>query len=221
MPLELFDTGNRRQLGAVQGPARHDHKARPEDIVAIGGNRPAPVLVVPARLPDLGLEAGPLVQVEVLADALGVLKDLRRKGVFFLGYITRLFEQGQIDVGLDVTLGAGVAVPVPGPTKIAGLLDDANIGDAVLLQPRRRQQAAKAAADNHRVEFFLQRGAGEARLDIGVGVIVGVLAGDFLILVVSVRAETPVTLRGILLAQVSRIEAQLCGRWNSVRLGLC
>ena len=220
MAFELFDAGNRRQLGPVQGSARHDHKARSEDIVAIGGNRPASVLVVPARLPDLGLEAGPLVEVEVLADPLGVLKNFRRKGVFFLRHVAGLFEQGQIDVGLNVTLRAGVAVPIPGPAKISGLLDEANIGDPGLLQPRRRQQAAKAATDNHRVEFFVQRGAGEARLHIGIGVIVGVLAGDFLILVVSVHAQTLGPLIGVLLTQVSRIKAQFCGGWNSGRLGL-
>ena len=220
MTLELLDTRNRRQLGPVERPARHDDEARPEDIVAIGGNRPAPFLLVPARIFYLSLEAGPLVQVEVLADPLGVLENLRRKGVFFLWDVSGLFEQRQIYVGFDVTLGAGIAVPVPGPAKISGLLDDANIRDAGLLQPRCCKEAAKAPADNHRIELFLQRGAREARLDIGIDVVVFVLPCDFLILVVPVRAETPGTLLGVLLTQFSRVEAQLFGSWNFIRLGL-
>src|SRR5262245_27405957 len=50
MPLELFDPGDRRELGSVQRPTRHDHKARLEDIIAISSNRPALFLLVPARL---------------------------------------------------------------------------------------------------------------------------------------------------------------------------
>ena len=162
----------------------------------------------------LRLEAGLLVEVEVLADPLGVLKDLRREGVSFLRDVAGLFEQRQIEVGFDVTLGAGIAVPVPGPAKIPGLLDDANVGDPDLLQPSRRQQAAKAAADDHHIELFVQRGAREARLDVGVHVVVRELAGDFLVLVVCVRAQTLRAFRGVLLAQRARVEAQLFGSWN-------
>ena len=79
MSLELLDPWNRGQLGPVQGPARHDDKARLEDIAAIGGDRPAPCFLIPARLFDLRLEAGLLIEIEVLADPLGVLKDLGRE----------------------------------------------------------------------------------------------------------------------------------------------
>src|SRR5437762_4549936 len=129
MPLELLDPRDRGELGPVQGPTRHDHKARFEDIVAIGADRPAPFLIVPAHPFDLRLEAGSLVEVEMLPDPLGMLEDLRCEGVLFLRDIAGLFEQRQIHVGFDVTLGAGIAVPVPGPAKIPGLLDDANVRD--------------------------------------------------------------------------------------------
>src|SRR6266705_6346136 len=71
MPLELLDPSDRRELGPVQRPARHDHKTRPEDVAAVRGDVPAPFLLVPVRLFDLRLEAGPLVEVEVLSDPLG------------------------------------------------------------------------------------------------------------------------------------------------------
>ena len=221
MALELLDPRDRGQLGPVQRPTRHDHKARLEDIAAISGDRPAPRFLIPARLFDLRLETGPLIEIEVLPDPLGVRKDLRREGVLLLRDVAGLFEQRQIDVGFDVTLGAGIAVPVPSPAKIPGLLNDANVGDPGLLQPRRRQEAAKAPADDHHIEFLVQRRAREARLDVGVHVVVRVLAGDFLVLVVSVRAQSLRALRGVLLAQVSGVKAQLCGSRNSVRFGLC
>src|SRR5262249_16278192 len=119
----------------------------------------------------------------------------------------------------DVALSAGIAVPVPGAAKVPGLLDDAKVSYPGLLQSSRREETAEAPADDHRVELFVQRGAGEG-LDVGVQVVVGVLACDFLVLVVTVRAETLGALLGVLLAQFSRVEAQLCGSWNSGRCGL-
>src|SRR5438552_16176655 len=168
MSLERLDSRDRGQLGPVQRPTRHDHKARLEDIVPLSRDRPAPCFLIPARLFDLGLEAGPRVEVEVLPDPLRMRKDLRREGVLLLGDVAGLFEERQIHVGFDVTLRAGIAVPVPGPAKIPRFLDNTNIGDPGLLQPRRRQQAAKTAADDEHVEFFVQRGAREARLDVGI-----------------------------------------------------
>src|SRR5215831_1783675 len=76
MPFKRLNAWDRRQLGAVERPAGHDHEARPEDIIPIGRHHPTPCCLLPARLFDLRLEAGPLVEVEVPADALGVLKDL-------------------------------------------------------------------------------------------------------------------------------------------------
>ena len=153
----------------------------------------------------------------MLADPLRVRIDLWRKGILFLRDIAGLFEQRQIHVGFDVTLGAGVPVPVPGAAKISGLLDDANVGDPGLLKPSRRQEAAKASADDHHVKLFLKRRTCEAWLHIGVRIVVGVLTGDFLVLVVGIRAQTLRALCSVLLAQVSRVEAQLCGSRNSIR----
>ncbi len=55
----------------------------------------------------LRLKARPLVKVEVLADPLGMRKDLRREGVPFLRHITGLFKQRQIHVGFDSRSGIG------------------------------------------------------------------------------------------------------------------
>ena len=84
---------------------------------------------MPARFCNLRLEAGLLVKVEVLADPLGVLKNLRCKGILFLGDIAGLFEQWQIDVRFNITLRPRITVPVPSPAKIPSLFDDAKVGD--------------------------------------------------------------------------------------------
>ena len=213
MPFELLDSGNRGQLGAVQRTARHDHEARIEDIAAIGFDRPAPLLVVPSCILNLSLKAGALVEIEVLADALSVREDLRREGILLLRYVSGLFEQRQIHIGFDVTLGARIAVPVPGSTKIASFFYDANVGDPDLLQPCRRQQSAEATADDHGVELFVQRGAGETRLDVGVRVVMLKRARDLLVLVVAVRTQASSTLRGVLLTQLGGVETQLARGW--------
>ena len=156
----------------------------------------------------------------MLADPLGVLKDLRGKGVLLLGHVAGLFEQRQIHVGFNIALGAGIAVPVPGAAKVAAFFDDPDIGDAGLLQPRRSQQTAKAAADDERVKLLVNGGTGKARLDIRIGVVVLVFAGDFPVLIVTVRAQPFGAFLDVLLAQLGRVKAQLLGRWNSTRLGL-
>src|SRR5713101_7842089 len=110
MSLELLNPWNPRQLRLVQWPTRHDHKARLEHIVAIGRDRPASGFLVPARLLDLRLEASLLVEIEMLGDPLGMGEDLRLERVSFLRDIAGLFQQGQIEVAFNVTLGTRIAV---------------------------------------------------------------------------------------------------------------
>src|SRR5215470_10930398 len=110
MAGEFLNPGNAWQLGAIERPTRHDDKTCLEDVIAISRNGPALSVVIPACLSDLGLETRLLVEMEVLADALGVCEDLRLEGVLFLRDVAGFFEQGQIDVGFDVTLCTGIAV---------------------------------------------------------------------------------------------------------------
>ena len=125
--LECLDPRNARQLGLVQRSARHDHEARLEHVAAISGDSPASGLIVPAGLFDSRLEAGLLVEMELLTDALSVGEDFRREGVPFLRDIVGLFEQWQIKIAFNVALGAGITIPVPGAAKIPGFLDDAKV----------------------------------------------------------------------------------------------
>ena len=53
--------------------------------------------------------------------------------------------------------GAGIAVPVPRAAEVAALLDDADVVDARLAQPRAGEQAAEAAADDQHLDLVGQR----------------------------------------------------------------
>ena len=124
--------------------------------------------LVPAQFGDFGLEAGVGVEVEVAADGAAVLHDLRRPGIAFAGDVAEFFEQRQVDVGLDVALGAGVAVPVPGAAEVAALFDDADVGDARLAQARAGEQTAEAAADDDHIDVVGERRARQFAVHVGV-----------------------------------------------------
>ena len=147
-------------------------------------------------------------------------KDLWREGILLLRDVTGLLEQRQVHIGFDVALGARIAIPVPGPAKIASFFYDANVGDADLLQTGRREQSAKAATDDHRVELFVQRGPGVARIDVGIGVVMLERAGDLPILVVPVGPQALLPFLGVSPAQRGRVEAQFVGSRNSLWFGL-
>jgi hypothetical protein len=75
----------------------------------------------------------------VSADRLAVGKYLGTFSVTFAGHRPDFLQKRHIAVRLDVASNAGVAVPVPGATEVAALLDDAEGLDALLHQIRRGQ----------------------------------------------------------------------------------
>src|SRR5215471_17093851 len=97
-----------------------------------------------------------------------MLVDLGLERILFLRDVAGLLEQGQIDVGLDIALRAGVAVPIPSAAEIAGLLYDAEVADALLLQPRCDQHAAETAAENGYVDVRPYRLTHDLAADVGV-----------------------------------------------------
>src|ERR1700722_8931864 len=127
--------------------------------------------------------------MEVLADRLGVGKDLRSERISLLGNVADLFEEWQIKVAFDIALGAGIPVPIPGAAKITGLLDNAEVVDADLLQPNCRQHPAKAAADNNHFEVFVLRIAREAWFNVRIRIEVLELTGNFPVLPVAIGTQ--------------------------------
>ena len=60
--------------------------------------------------------------------------DLVGEAVLLLRQVAGLLQQGEVDVALDVALGAGIAVPVPGAAEVRAALDDAEAVDAGVAQ---------------------------------------------------------------------------------------
>ena len=79
VPAERLDAGDRRQLGPVQRPVRHDDEAGAHGVAAVRRDDPARRRRRPsaARSPRSGSSASS-VEVEVLADRPAVGEDLRR-----------------------------------------------------------------------------------------------------------------------------------------------
>ena len=207
---EVADAWDTRQLGPVRGPGGLHHEAGANVVVPVRGDAPAPVVLVPAHLRDARLEDGPVVEPEVLRHPLAVVEDLGRVGVFLLRHEAGFLEQRQVAIGLDVALRARVTVPVPRPAEIPAGVDDAEVGDAPLLQPGPGHQAAEPGADHGDVDLYIERLAVE--VGVGVGIVVGIvgeLGRRLDVLVLAVRANPLVPLDAVFLAQGARIEVQV------------
>src|SRR6516165_2693578 len=202
------DSRDTWKLGPIERPVRHHDEPRAHRIVAIGCDNPSALVFVPADFLDLSLEAHVAIEIEFLCDSARVLEDLRRVGVLFLGDITGLFEQRQIDVRLDIALRARIAIPVPGAAEVAALLDHADTLNARLAQSGARHQAAEAAADDDHLDFVVQRFAREPRLDVRIVDITFEVAFHFDELLIAVDAEPLVALGAILFAQLTGIEIE-------------
>src|SRR3979411_3075058 len=127
MALEGLDARNARQLRPVKRTAGCNHKAGVHRVAAVGGDQPSVLVLEPAHLADLGLEAGQTIEVEVLANATRMRTDLVAEAVFLLGDVAGLFQQRQVDVAFDVALSTRISIPVPGAAKVAAFLYDANV----------------------------------------------------------------------------------------------
>ena len=134
-------------------------------------------------------------------------------GVLFLRHVAEFFEQRQINIGLHITLRAGVAVPVPGAAKVAAFLNNADIFDAGLAKPRACQQASEAATDDQCIDGSVDGVPLKSGFHIRVVDVARQIPGDFDVLVVAVLADALVTLRGI--AVPNSLEVfELWARWG-------
>ena len=208
--VEVSDPGDARELRPVGGSGRLHDKPGADAVKAMRADMPALVVFVPPHLGHAGLEDGPVVQAEVFRNPLAVVEDLGRVGVLLLRHESRLLQERQVAVGLDVALRARVAVPVPRAAEVSAGFDDAEVGDAPLLQPRPRHQAAESGADDGDIDVQINRLPVEIR--IGVGIVVGVM-GEFGrrldVLALAVLANALVPFGPVLLAQGARIEVEI------------
>ena len=94
------------------------------------------------------------VQVKLTRDALAMLMDLRPVGESLRRHVAGFFQQGHIAIGVIVALNSRIAVPIPDPAEVAGMLDDPEIVDARLLQMDACQHPREASAENRDVQFL-------------------------------------------------------------------
>ena len=154
------------------------------------------------------MEQGVVVEAELAADAPALFEDFRGVGILLGRPVPGLFEQRHIDHRGGVALGAGVSVPVPGAAEVAALLDDADILDARLDQPRAGDQAGESSADEGEgdvVGFGLTLDEGR----VGVLEIVGEGPFDPEVLVVAVGADSLVALGDIAGEQGLLVESRV------------
>ena len=152
------------------------------------------------------------VEIDMLSDAPGMGEQLGRVGVFFRRDIARFLKQRHVDVGFDIALRAGIAVPVPGAAEIAGLLDDADILDTRLVQLGRSQQAAKAAADHDGLDSLGHGIADERAIDIRIIDEAAEIALDLDILAIAARVDPLLPLFQVFLSQPRQIQLLFGGR---------
>ena len=187
-------------FGTCSGPVPIADELGGELVAAVGPDDPRGERVVPLQIGDLGVEQRVVVEPELLADPVAVLEDLRRVRVLLRRHVPGLFEQRHVDHRRRVALRARIAVPVPGAAEVAALLDDPDVVDAGLLQPRAGHQAGEAAADEGHRHVVVLRIALDA-LGVRVVEIAAELALQLEVLVVAVRSQALVPLLCIPVAQ--------------------
>ena len=176
MPLEFAESRNAGQLRLRIGAVGHTDEPCADPVVPGRCDGPSLRRFVPIERAHLGLEEGAVVEVVVSADRLGVGKDLGAVRVLLGGDGAEFLEQRHVDVRFHVALDPRVAIPIPGAAEIPARFDDSEIFDTGLAESHAHQKPAEAAADDHNLDFFFDRRAREARLHIGIDVVVRAFA---------------------------------------------
>ena len=118
-----------------------------------------------------------------------MLEDLLAVRVLAFRNVADLLQQGEVDVRLDVTGNARVPVPVPGSTEVGRRVDESDLVEALLAQPRPGHQAAEASANDDDLDLVVERLAGEVRVGPGVVGVVGERPIHLDVLVGAVRPQ--------------------------------
>ena len=175
-------------------------------VATVGFHRPAVFGFVPGALRHLRLEKRALVKAKAAADALRMLENLMPKGIFLFGHISGLLQQRKVDIGLDVALRAGIAIPVPSATEVSCALDDAEAFDAGFLKSSAHVEAAEAPAKHHHLDRLGNRFSLDARR-VRIVVVVRELALGLLVLRLAIRPQAAVALEVVLRLHLLRVEA--------------
>ena len=124
---------------------------------AVGVDLPPGRVLVPLGASHPGVEQTVGHEVEPVGDHLEVAQDLLAVGVAVGGDVVEFLEHREVDVRLDVAHHAGVAVPVPGATDAACLVDDADPLNAGLAELSAGEDAGDPPAHDHDIDVVDDR----------------------------------------------------------------
>src|ERR1700685_529820 len=139
-----------------------------------------------------------------------MLTNFTRIRVFILRDVMHPLQEGQVDVGIDIALCSGKAVPVPDAAEVTGFVDDPDTVHADITKRDGGLNATQAAADDAHFDVLRDRlafGGRRPRISyesLGIVVLVSVH-----ILLVTLRPKSLLALAAVLLAKGIRIETEL------------
>ena len=179
MTFEIVDAFNGGQFRPIQRAIGMHHIACLKAILAIRRHNPSSQLFIPICRCHQGLHQGAFVQAIGLGNNVAVLKSFRSICILLLRHKSRFLQQREIDIGFNIAGGTWISVPIPSPAKVSAFLNDAEIGDPSVVQPRSSQHATKTTANNHNFDFVFDGVALKLTIDVGIFNEVGELAGYF------------------------------------------
>jgi hypothetical protein len=149
---ERAETRDFRQLRRRQDTRGEDEEPRFDGLAAVGRHPPAARALVPPCPDDAGVELDVAAQPEAISDVVGVAQYLGLGGVA-LRPVPLLLELGRERVGvverLDVAACAGIAVPPPRATDVAGRLEATDVESESLEAVDRVHPGEPGADDDH------------------------------------------------------------------------
>lgn len=118
-----------------------------EVIAPVGLDTPDGPFVVPLQFCDAGVEQCFVIEIVVMSDAPAVLADLWAVGEFLGRNMSGLLQQRHVDERGGVAHDSGIPIPIPYSAEVSGLVDDADIVDARILEACRGDEPCEAATD--------------------------------------------------------------------------
>ena len=112
------------------------NEARFNRIATVGLDQPAPDFFIPFGTSYFRLHQRIGMQIIHFGYHTTIIKCFRRIGIFLLRGKLGFFQQGEIDVRLDVARSARITVPIPRAAKVAALFDDTDFDFSRLLSFR-------------------------------------------------------------------------------------
>lgn len=134
--LEIRNSWNVGNLGPVQNSGSREDEASMGHDGKLGTIRklllahidsPSLLFFDPFQRADGGAEKQLVGEVVFLGDEVDVVSNLLSIRIPVLGDVVHLFQEGQIQIALDIAHEAGVSVPVPSSSKATCLIDQTDV----------------------------------------------------------------------------------------------